>query len=63
MVFPLQNFVQIKKVNKVRELLKTNMSLSNIAYECGFSDQSYMIKVFRKYSGYTPSLIKKVNPC
>lgn len=56
------NFIQIKKVNKVRELLKTDMSLSNIAYECGFNDQSYMIKVFRKYSGYTPSLIKKVSP-
>jgi AraC-like DNA-binding protein len=48
-------------VNKVRELLKTDMSLSTIAYESGFSDQSYMIKVFRKYSGYTPSLIKKVS--
>lgn len=56
------HFIQIKKVNKVRELLKTDMSLSDIAYECGFSDQSYMIKVFRRYSGYTPSLIKKVNP-
>jgi AraC-like DNA-binding protein len=55
------HFVQIKKVNKVRELLKTDMSLSTIAYESGFSDQSYMIKVFRKYSGYTPSLIKKVS--
>lgn len=53
-------YIQIKKVNKIRELLKTNMSLSEIAYETGFNDQSYMIKVFKKYSGYTPSLIKKV---
>lgn len=51
-------FVQIKKINRVKELLKSNMDLSDITYECGFNDQSYMIKVFKKYTGYTPSMIK-----
>ncbi len=54
------NFIQIKRVNKIRHSLKKNLSLSEIAYECGFSDQSYMIKVFKKYTGYTPSKIQSL---
>jgi AraC-like DNA-binding protein len=53
----LSNYIQIKKVNRVKELLKKDLPLSNIAYECGFNDQSYMIKVFKKYMGYTPAKI------
>lgn len=52
-------YIQIKKVNRVRDLLKSDMCLSSIAYDCGFTDQSYMIKVFKKYIGYTPSKIKR----
>ena len=26
-----------------------------VAYECGFSDQSHMIKEFKLFSGYTPA--------
>lgn len=51
-------YIQIKKVNKARELLKKDVSLSSIAYDCGFTDQSYMIKVFKKYIGYTPSKLQ-----
>lgn len=54
------NFIQIKRVNKIRQSLKKNLSLSEIAYECGFSDQSYMIKVFKKYTGYTPSKVQSL---
>lgn len=53
-------YVQIKRVSKARELLKKDFSLSSIAYESGFSDQSYMIKVFKKYTGYTPSKISSL---
>ena len=36
------------------------MPLSHIAYECGFADQSYMIKVFKSFYGFTPSKLRKI---
>jgi AraC-like DNA-binding protein len=39
------------------KLIKKNIPLSQVAYECGFSDQSHFIKTFRKYYGLTPSLL------
>lgn len=32
-----------------------SMSLTTLAYECGYFDQSHMIKDFKTLSGYTPS--------
>lgn len=54
----VNQYILVKKVGRIRELQKQNLSLSQIAYECGFSDQSHMIKVFKKYVGYTPSKVK-----
>ncbi|UTJ06220.1 AraC family transcriptional regulator [Arcobacter roscoffensis] len=54
----VNQFIQVKKVVKIRELQKQNLPLSHIAYECGFTDQSHMIKVFKKHVGYTPSKVK-----
>lgn len=51
-------YIQIRKVNHSKELIKKGVSFSQVAYECGFTDQSYMIKVFKKYHGYTPSKLK-----
>lgn len=53
-------YLQIKKVNWTKELLQKNIPLSHIAYECGFTDQSYMIKVFKRFYGYTPTKLKKI---
>jgi transcriptional regulator GlxA family with amidase domain len=32
----------------------TDKSLTNIAYECGYSDQSHFIHDFKQFSGYHP---------
>ncbi|MDD2710575.1 MAG: helix-turn-helix domain-containing protein [Verrucomicrobiae bacterium] len=43
------------RVNKAREMLvRTGKGLTEIAIECGFCDQSYFTKVFRKQTGLTP---------
>ena len=31
------------------------VSITDIAYDCGFNDLSYFIKTFRKYKGTTPN--------
>jgi len=33
---------------------ETNLNINQVALECGFSDQSYFSKVFRRYQGCTP---------
>jgi len=44
------------RVDKSRELLvRSDKSLIQICLDCGFSDPSYYTKVFRKYTGHTPS--------
>lgn len=48
-------YIQIRKANLAKKMIQKKIPLSHIAYECGFSDQSYMIKVFKRYYGYTPS--------
>jgi AraC-like DNA-binding protein len=43
------------RADKAAELLtRTGLSLAEIAIDCGFRDQSYFTKVFRRYHGSTP---------
>ena len=35
-------------------LINTTSSITEIAYQCGFNDSSYFVKVFKKYKGITP---------
>ena len=43
------------RVEKAKEMLNaSNTTLTEIAQQCCFFDQSYFSKVFRKYTGYTP---------
>ncbi len=43
------------RIDRAAELLaRTDRSLCVVALDCGFKDQSYFTKVFRKYSGRTP---------
>lgn len=37
------------------QLSHTDKSITEVALDCGFSDASYFIKVFKKYKGITPS--------
>ena len=35
-------------------LLTTNQSITEVAYNTGFNDLSYFIKLFKRYKGITP---------
>ena len=37
------------------QLVRTDKNITEVALDCGFSDVSYFIKVFKKYKGITPS--------
>ena len=42
-----------------RLLATTEKTVAEIAYEVGFSSPSYFRRVFRKYTGMTPSAYRK----
>jgi len=49
-------FVVTLRVERAAELLaRSNSSLADIAYECGFASQQHMCTVLRRCMGTTPS--------
>lgn len=52
----LNNYRIYKSANL---LLYTNLSITDIAYDCGFKDISYFIRVFKKIIGVAPSKYRK----
>lgn len=51
-----QSFFSVQRFNKSLELVReASMSLTTIAYECGYYDQAHFIKEFKAYTGMPPS--------
>lgn len=49
--------------NVIKNNINTTKSLSKIAYESGYYDQSHFIRDFRKFSGYSPKEYFKHTQC
>ena len=43
----------------LRMILETNLSLAQVALECGFADHSHMCRTFRVVAGWSPSAIRQ----
>ena len=57
----LRDYVEDQRIKKSIELLvSTEMTLTQIAYECGFSSQSYFSYVFKKKMKRTPRDYAKI---
>lgn len=41
--------------NSLKLITKRNTSLTSIAYDCGYFDQSHFIREFKSFTGFTPS--------
>ena len=51
----LREYVEEQRIKKAIELLiSTERTLTQIAYDCGFSSQSYFSYAFKRYMGATP---------
>ena len=51
----LREYVEEQRIKKAIELLvSTEMTLTQIAYDCGFSSQSYFSYAFKRCTGTTP---------
>jgi AraC family transcriptional regulator len=57
----LGEYLRKLKVEKALGLIRSSdRSLTEIAYQCGFSDQSHFIKTFKSYTHLLPEVYKKL---
>lgn len=52
---PPQAFRRMLRLNRARQLLRTEMCLADVAAETGFADQSHLGRWFRQAFGTTPA--------
>jgi AraC-like DNA-binding protein len=57
-VSPYAYVVQLR-VNRARELLHRGVGVSEVAYSCGFSDQSHLTRVFKRAVGVPPATYQR----
>ncbi len=50
----LADYIRKTKINKSLPLFDSELSITEIAYTCGFADQSHFIRCFKKITGFTP---------
>ena len=56
----LQRYVQKVRIEKaLMEMHNTNMSIEQIAMECGFSDRHHFSKVFKQVTGMPPGQFRQ----
>lgn len=59
--YTLGEYCRIFRIEKAMTLMRSqNSSLSEIAYSCGFSDQSHFIRTFKTHTGFRPKDYKKI---
>ncbi|MEO1655562.1 MAG: helix-turn-helix transcriptional regulator, partial [Bacteroidota bacterium] len=57
----LGDYMRKLKVDRaVRLLLNSSQSLAEVAYACGFSDQSHMTRLFKTYIGFSPKSLRSI---
>lgn len=58
--FSSTNFIRTIRLEKAKDLLSSNWgNVTEVAYACGFSSQSYFTKAFTEYFGENPSSFVK----
>lgn len=57
----LQQYITEYKLKLIETRLRyTNVRLNEIAYEFGFTDQSHLNRIFKKYKGTSPSVYRQL---
>ena len=51
----ISKYIRVKQIERAKDLLEENNSITSVATRCGFSDVSYFSKVFKAETGYLPS--------
>lgn len=56
----ITEYLNFVRICKAEELLKKNLSISDVAYSVGFSSLSYFNRIFKKYKQCSPSYYKSM---
>lgn len=56
---PMEFLCDVRLTTAARKLLVSNSQVSTIAYEVGFEDPNYFVRVFKKAFGMTPNQYRK----
>lgn len=57
----LGEYMRKVKINKSISLIKnTKLPLTEIAFQCGFADQSHFIRNFKKLTGFLPKTFRRI---
>ncbi len=57
---PVSYLMAYRVERAARKLLGSDLSVTQIALDCGFSDTSYFIKIFKSYRGVSPREYRKM---
>lgn len=59
---PPMTYVKVRRVEKAKALMaSTNQQLTEIAFICGFADQSHLNRSFRRVIGVSPGRWRRIN--
>jgi AraC family transcriptional regulator len=56
----LGEYMRRIKINRSLSLIQSNQSLTEIGFQCGFSDQSHFIRTFKNQTGFLPKQFQKL---
>ena len=56
-----QRYLTNIRLGKSKTLLLSDVSMKDIAELCGFPDQTYFSRIFKKYEGMTPTDYRKIH--
>jgi len=53
-----QDLLREARIKRARQLLKTDRTVAEVAYACGFTDPKYFSRCFKQVTGQLPSEFK-----
>jgi AraC-like DNA-binding protein len=56
---PIEHLIRVRVRTAAVQLLETRDSLADIAFDCGFCDQSHFTNQFRRFRGMSPARYRK----
>ena len=57
---PPKQYISMRRINRAKYLLlKTNLPIKKIARQCGYRDEYFFHKIFKKYTEFSPAHYRK----
>ena len=54
--------IRLRLFHAIHIIENTNRTVSDILYECGFNNESYFYRIFKKITGKKPSFFRNISP-